>query len=296
VTEEAIVRALESPAVERALARVLRGPVVEEAMQDALTSPAVEAALVDALDSEMVDRVWQRLLASDEAQQLVERIAQAPEVRAAITAQSVGLIEDLGRQIQRVARRLDDAFESIVRRLLFRRRRAQPTDRAGIVTRALALALDVGALNLFFFAASSLVALVVSQLLSAGNADPTPAIVAGTGLWAIVGALYLGCFWAVAGQTPGMRVMGLRIETGPHPGIGPRRAVRRLVGLVLAAIPLGAGFLGILFSERRRGLQDRMGDTEVIYVDAASRIAPWSTASPREPAPRAAPEPSEPGV
>ena len=41
VTEEAIVRAIESPAVERALARVLKGPVVEEAMQDAIDSAAV---------------------------------------------------------------------------------------------------------------------------------------------------------------------------------------------------------------------------------------------------------------
>src|SRR5438067_5239923 len=64
VTEEAIVRAVESPAVERALARVLRGPVVEEAMQDAVSSAAVERALTGALDSELVDNVWRRLLAS----------------------------------------------------------------------------------------------------------------------------------------------------------------------------------------------------------------------------------------
>src|SRR5437764_5727493 len=62
VTEEAILRAVESPAVERALARVLKGPVVEEAMQDAVSSAAVERALTDALDSELVDNVWRRLL------------------------------------------------------------------------------------------------------------------------------------------------------------------------------------------------------------------------------------------
>src|SRR5215216_461293 len=58
-TEEAIVRAVESPAVERALVRVLQGPAVEEAVQGALESPAVERALTEALDSELVDRVWQ---------------------------------------------------------------------------------------------------------------------------------------------------------------------------------------------------------------------------------------------
>ena len=66
------------------------------------TARRVKQALVDALDSEMVDEVWRRLLASDEAQKLVERIAEAPELRAAISAQSVGLIEDVGHTIGNV--------------------------------------------------------------------------------------------------------------------------------------------------------------------------------------------------
>jgi hypothetical protein len=39
------------------------------------------------------------------------------------------------------------------------------------------------------------------------------------------------------------------------------------VGLTLAAIPLGAGFLPILFDERRRGLQDMLARTVVISAD-----------------------------
>src|SRR6476646_8884563 len=120
VTEEAIVRAIESPAVERALARVLKGPAVEEAMQDAVNSAAVERALTDALDSELVDNVWDRLLASEEVQQLIARIAEAPEVRSAIAAQGVGFLDDFRRQIGKAARRLDDTLERIVLRL-FRR-------------------------------------------------------------------------------------------------------------------------------------------------------------------------------
>src|SRR5918995_4585186 len=86
-TEEAIVRALESPAVERALVRVLESEAAQEAFERTLSSPAVERAAVRVLDSELVDHVWDRLLASDEAQRLVERIAAAPEVRAAIAQQ-----------------------------------------------------------------------------------------------------------------------------------------------------------------------------------------------------------------
>src|SRR5215216_246025 len=102
-TEEVIVRGIESPAVERALIRVLQGPAVEEAMRGALESPAVARALMDAVDSRLVDTVWQRVLASDEAQKLVERIAQAPEVRAAIASQGVGFLDDIRREIGRAS-------------------------------------------------------------------------------------------------------------------------------------------------------------------------------------------------
>src|SRR5258705_6290780 len=127
--EEAMVAAIESEAVERALARVLKGPVVEEAMNSALESDAVKQALVEALDSEMVDEVWRRLLASDEAQRLVERIAEAPELRAAISAQSVGFIEDIGHTIGDVTRRPDGAIERIAPPGVFRQRR-HATDQA----------------------------------------------------------------------------------------------------------------------------------------------------------------------
>ena len=126
------MRAAESPAVERALVRILEGPQFEEAMARALGQPAVEQALARALDSEQFDNLWARLLASDEAQRLVERIAEAPEVRAAVTAQGAGLVEDLGRQLRRVARRLDDGLERVVRRIFGRSQRAESPKEAGI--------------------------------------------------------------------------------------------------------------------------------------------------------------------
>jgi uncharacterized RDD family membrane protein YckC len=268
VTEEAIVRAVESPAVERALARVLRGPIVEDAMQDAVNSAAVERALTGALESELVDTVWRRLLSSDEAQQLVERIAQAPEIRSALAAQSVGFLDDIRRQIGKAARRLDDSVERIVRR----RRREERTDRAGLISRGVALAIDVGLLNAVFFALSALVAVVASAVLP-GDATG-PALAFGLGAWAIAGSLYLLAFWAITGETPGMRFLGIRLEFEGSTDIGLRVAFRRLLGAYLAAIPLGLGFLGVLTSERRRGLHDRVAHTEVRY--APEPAAPWA--------------------
>jgi uncharacterized RDD family membrane protein YckC len=277
LAEEAIVRAIESQAAERALARVLEGPVVEEAVEQALRSPAVERALTQAIDSEMIDRVWERLLAGDEVQKLVERIAEAPEVRAAVAAQGVGLLDDLGREAARTARRLDGVIERIARRVFRRPRREADTDHAGAVSRLLAFVLDGAILNAAFFAASSIIALLASAFLDEASA---PVIAIGAGAWVIAGGLYLLAFWTLAGQTPGMRFMRIRLEAEGGIPIDLRRATRRLFGLALAAIPLGAGFLGVIFSEDRRGWQDRIAGTDVLYLTTSPKLAPWSALDP----------------
>lgn len=271
--EEAIVAAVESEAVERAMARVLRGPVVEEAVQETLESDAVKQAVLEAMDSELVDEVWRRLLASDQAQQLVERIAEAPEVRAAISAQGAGLLEDIGRTIGKLARRLDDRFERIVRRVFFRRRRAVASDRAGAVSRTLAMVIDGVFVNLSFTAMAAVVALIESSFGNGGSGVSNLAIAVGSTAWLALGAFYLVAFWSLAGQTPGMRFLGIRLEGGRVP---LRPAIRRLVGLGLSCLTFGLGFLGIVFGERRRGWADRFAGTDLVYDDRRPEPAPWS--------------------
>ena len=46
--------------------------------------------------------------------------------------------------------------------------------------------------------------------------------------------------------------------------------------LVLAILPLGAGLWAIVFSADRRGWQDRLAGTEVLYVGTPSASAPWA--------------------
>lgn len=278
--EEAIVSAVESEAVERALARVLEGPVVDEAVQSALDSPAVKKALIEALDSELVDEIWRRLLAGPQVQQMVERIADAPEVRQAIASQSIGLLGDIGRQIAKVARDLDNTFERIVRRIFFRRRRPLPTNRAGVVSRGLAFAIDALIINLFFTVLAGAATLILTFLGGSGEGVPKGAIAAGSFIWLVVVSVYLAGFWGLEGQTIGMRFLGIRLSERRLP---LRRAIRRLIGLGLSVITFGIGFLGIVFGEGRRGWADRMAGTEVIYDERRPVPAPWSTLS--EPAP-----------
>lgn len=271
--EEAIVAAVESKAVERAMARVLEGPVVEEAVEGALESEAVKKALLEAMDSELVDEVWRRLLASEEAQQLVERIAEAPEVRAAISAQGVGLLEDIGRTIGNLARRLDDRFERIVRRLFFRQPRVLPTDRAGAVSRALAMLIDGVFVNLAFTAFVALVTLVANAFGGNGEGGSGLVIAVGSTAWLGFGAVYLLGFWSLAGQTPGMRFVGIRLDER----LPPRRSFKRLIGLGLSVITFGLGFLGVVFREHRRAWEDRLSGTEVLYDERRPEPAPWAS-------------------
>jgi uncharacterized RDD family membrane protein YckC len=277
--EEAMVAAVESDAVERALVRVLQGPLVEETVHGALESEAVKRALIDALDSEMVDEVWRRLLASDEAQRLVERIAEAPELRAAISAQSVGFIEDVGHTIGDVTRRLDGVIERVARRVVFRKPRTESTERAGGLTRGLAFGLDLLIVNLAFSGLAAIAALIGSFFSGSGDGLSGFALALGSAAWVSLASFYFLVFWSLAAQTPAMRFFGIRLGVAGR-GLPPGRSLRRLIGLFLAAIPFGLGFLGILFDERRRGWQDRLAGVDVLYESRDPATAPWSSFDP----------------
>ena len=274
---DAVIRAIEGPAFERAFAEVLEGPVVERAVGQAMQSKSVERAINDAIDSEMIDRVWERLLASDEIQKTVERIAEAPEIRAAIASQGVGLIGDLGREIGVVARKVDDLIDRIVRRLTFRPQRTEPTNRAGLVSRALAILVDAGILNLAIFGFGALLALAIDAIFPSANLS-APTLILGAGAWLLAGSAYLLAFWSLEGETPGMRFIGLNLEADGHPRLGFRRSVKRLFWLGFSVFPLfGLPFIGLCRRDDRRGLHDRRAGTNVVYVDRkAARAAPWS--------------------
>jgi len=92
------------------------------------------------------------------------------------------------------------------------------------------------------------------------------------GLAPLLIAIYLVAFWAVLGQTPGKWLLGVKIvATGGGP-VGLRRALVRLVGYVVSAIPCYVGFLWIL-GPQRRAWHDRLAGTEVVYVAARRRPA-----------------------
>jgi uncharacterized RDD family membrane protein YckC len=142
---------------------------------------------------------------------------------------------------------------------------AAPVPYAGIATRALALAIDAALVNLVVLIGGAVIALAGS-LVGSLEFDTLERVLA-AGAWAAAVATYFVFFWTATGQTPGMRIMELRVATaaGMRPGFW--RSVVRLVGLVLAIVPLFAGFLPVLVDDRRRGLPDLLAGTVVLYAD-----------------------------
>lgn len=143
---------------------------------------------------------------------------------------------------------------------------SRPVPYAGIVTRAIALAIDVAIAQIIVFTGGAVIGLVAS--LVGGLELDTPGRIIAACAWAVVVGTYFVLFWATAGQTPGMRVMGIRLmlPDGRNPGLG--RSFVRLIGLGLAIIPFFLGFVPALIDERRRALQDFLAGTVVLYAHA----------------------------
>jgi uncharacterized RDD family membrane protein YckC len=148
-------------------------------------------------------------------------------------------------------------------------RRPARTERptyGGIVTRAIALATDAAVTIVLYMSVVGIAALVASLVGGLRPAWLVGALLASG--WMLVVGTYFVLFWSAAGQTPGMRLLRVRVclPSGDTPSIG--RSLVRLVGLVLAIVPMFAGFVPVLFTERRRGLPDFLAGTVVLYDDA----------------------------
>ncbi len=171
--------------------------------------------------------ITDRVLASDETQRALHHVASSPELRDAIARQTSGLAEDVVGGARASAARLDDRAE----RAVGRPARATRPRYAGIATRAIALATDAAVTIVLFMSVVGMAALV-SSLVGGLRPEWLVGVLLGSG-WMLTVAAYFVLFWSSAGQTPGMRLMRVRVfgPAGDSPSIG--RSLVRLVGLLL---------------------------------------------------------------
>ncbi len=135
---------------------------------------------------------------------------------------------------------------------------------AGIFSRGIAFGLDAGIIYLGTLAIGAVVGLVLSALdvFSSFNSGH---ILAGGAVFLCLWAVYLTSFWAVADQTPGMWWMRIAVLRQDRGDVGWARAFTRAVGTGLSVLPFFLGFLPILFTKRRRGFNDVLAGTVVVY-------------------------------
>jgi uncharacterized RDD family membrane protein YckC len=142
-----------------------------------------------------------------------------------------------------------------------------PVAYAGLVSRTLALALDTVLLTSGIVVVGTVVGLGIS-LFVPGDTNihvGVGLVTAAIGAWWLIFGVYLACFWTLAGQTPGMRLMGLTVTAVDGRSLRLGRSLIRLAGMVLAALPLMAGYALILVDDRRQGLHDKLAHTSVVY-------------------------------
>lgn len=78
-------------------------------------------------------------------------------------------------------------------------------------------------------------------------------------------AAYYVVSWTIFGQTVGKRLFGLRVVAVDGGRVGFARALLRLAGYFLSALPAYAGFVWVLVDRRRRGWHDMLARTLVVY-------------------------------
>jgi uncharacterized RDD family membrane protein YckC len=250
-------RALAGPLPEDLAKSLVRHRVLERVVNELAESGELDRLLGEALESPRTLELIDQLLASEAMQRSLERTLAGP-VRAAVQSQSVGLAQEVGAGLRRTAVAVDRKAPPHLA--------DDPPRFGGVASRGVALVVDalaVVTISALVGAALGLIASIVGGI--------KPDWLAGVLLGAdglVVTLAYFVLFWSTVGQTPGMRLMHVRVRSSrPDGELSIVRAFVRTIGLALAIIPLFLGFVPALIDSRRRALPDFLAGTVVVYDD-----------------------------
>jgi uncharacterized RDD family membrane protein YckC len=80
----------------------------------------------------------------------------------------------------------------------------------------------------------------------------------------VISVGYYVYFWSSTGQTIGHKLMNIRVVRTDGSQLTMGQAVVRYIGWIVAAIPIGIGFLWVLFDANKQGWHDKIGGTYVV--------------------------------
>ena len=133
--------------------------------------------------------------------------------------------------------------------------------RAGLITRSLAAAIDLGLVVIALGVAYLGICAFLFLLNPRDFTPPTPSLSLVTAIGYAVFILYLAVTWTGTGRTYGNHVMGLRVVDRDGGRLHPLVAFVRAV--LYAILPVG--LLWVLVSGQNRSLQDLVVRTSVLY-------------------------------
>jgi hypothetical protein len=113
----------------------------------------------------------------------------------------------------------------------------------------------------------------VSHLFGEETLSPGNILAQGTGDGGATGGQGGTGMWAVWSTSPGKRALHLQIvdaDTGQAMTV--RQAGLRTLGYLLTFAMRGAGFLWVLFNDRRQTLHDRIANTTVVEAETRAHV------------------------
>jgi uncharacterized RDD family membrane protein YckC len=260
--------------IEASVESVLTGPELARIVDAVLAGPFPEELAHIVVERKVLERVATTIAAEIQLDDVVDELLARPEVRAAVTnaigsqathdlikqvleQQSSSAASDLARALRGQAVALDARVEV--------RRPPAPPQFGGVATRAIALVTDAALIGLIGVSISAMATLIASLVGTLRPAWLVGLILAAG--WTVLSVVYFAGFWSLVGQTPGMKLMRVRVRGPRGEPLSFGRSVVRVVGLALAIIPCFAGFIPALFDGRRRALPDLIAGTTVEVVD-----------------------------
>jgi uncharacterized RDD family membrane protein YckC len=136
-------------------------------------------------------------------------------------------------------------------------------ERAGVVTRLTACAIDVAVVTFILVVALASFSVVRFLLTSHSLQLPHPGRGVTFALWYLIALVYLVESWTTSGRTVGNRVIGHRVRTrDDRQVLSVPRAFLRSVWCILIG---GPSMLWIAVSRHNYGLHDIAFHTEVVY-------------------------------
>ena len=144
----------------------------------------------------------------------------------------------------------------------------------GILTRAMAFGCDAVVINVVALLVAAGTSLILSILHLPKDVKDVIFAIGGV-IYVLWNIGYFAVFWASTGQTLGNRVMQIRVVPARGEKLPLRRAVVRYGAMLLAAIPMFAGFIPALYDSRRRAFQDYVARTVVVESPVLSAAEQW---------------------